>query len=124
MAKNFSFHCAALALLLSMLAAAQAHAGLRTYDNLTISKLLISNDNYGGCMAKIDTSITYCADDWISFGCTGEFNDATLAWRMYDQAQMAFSLGKTIRLDVENHEKYNGFCTAKRIDVYLDEPLP
>lgn len=92
----------------------------RKYDHVLIDRVLLDDRRYGQCMIHItEPAFTDgCPSTWATFSCSGDFNDSEFAWRMYDQAQLAFALGAEVRLHLENTQKHNGYCTIKRIDVY------
>jgi hypothetical protein len=41
-----------------------------------------------------------------------------MAFRMLDQAQLAFALQKTVYVVIDDTKKHNGYCTAVRLDVW------
>lgn len=87
--------------------------------------LLTTDGAFGGCMAKLEVSpravAPTCGANWVSFDCTGDFAaDVVLAYRMLDQAQLAFASGKQIRVWFSEAQKHNGYCVANRVDLISD----
>ena len=84
--------------------------------------LLTSNDNYGGCMAKLSADpaieLPACKPSWLSFSCTGDFTDAVRAYRMLDQAQLAIATGNQVEIWYTDSSLHNGYCVATRIDMF------
>ena len=54
---------------------------------------------------------------WVTFSCTGVHTSKTSALRMYDSAVLAFAMGRTVRVWVDDTKKHNGYCFVSRIDV-------
>jgi len=84
--------------------------------------LVVSDDRWGGCAAQLDTSLvdaglTNCHDKWITFSCSGDHASKSSAMRMFDQAQMAFALGRQVKVYVDDTKTHNGFCFVNRVDV-------
>ena len=84
--------------------------------------LVVADDRWGGCAAQLDTSLVdeglaNCNDKWITFSCSGDHTGKSSAMRMFDQAQMAFALGRQVRVYVDDSKTHNGFCFVNRIDV-------
>lgn len=92
--------------------------------NLTakVRRVLLSSTAYGGCMALLSVSPTTvlpsCSSGWVTFSCDGTFTDQILAYRMLDQAQLAFAGAKNVIVTITDAKKHNGYCLATRIDVY------
>jgi hypothetical protein len=115
--------CASL--LLSVVSV-QSIAGEDVVNGTLIDQLLLSfdanpNGMYGGCMMHItsvaNTNLTNC-DQWLSLDCNGNDTDVVRAYRMYDQAQLAFTAGKRVLVVFNNDRVYNGvFCTVNRLDI-------
>ncbi len=83
----------------------------------TIKRTLSEASNFGGCMIELSTAVSNgCpANGWVSLDCNGGFHGA--GERHYASALMAFSLNKPVTVQVDNTQKYNGYCVARRIDV-------
>ncbi len=77
---------------------------------------------FGGCMALTNVTLANeglnCTSRWVTFSCSGVYAAKDIAYRMFDSAQMAMALGKTVKLYVTDAKKHNGYCYANRIDVY------
>ncbi|MDE0191724.1 MAG: hypothetical protein OXQ90_10245 [Gammaproteobacteria bacterium] len=85
--------------------------------------LAVADDRWGGCAAQLDVSLVdeglaNCNDKWVTFSCSGDHaSSKSSAMRMFDQAQMAFALGRQVRVYVDDTKTHNGFCFVDRIDV-------
>lgn len=86
-----------------------------------IEKTMISDRFYGGCMilgtAELADAGLDCPSRWITFSCTGEFNEKDVAARKFDAAQLALATNKTFSALVTDTKKHNGYCFAHRFDV-------
>jgi hypothetical protein len=87
-----------------------------------ITRTLVADDNrWGGCMVLLDIPLAdaglNCPGRWVSFSCSGTFTTKDVAFRMFDSAQMAYSLGHAVDVFVDDTKKHNGYCYANRIDV-------
>ena len=83
--------------------------------------LVIGNDNFGGCMARLSVDpasvLPLCRSDWVTFSCTGHFTDPVRAYRMVDQAQLALAADLRAWVQIVDTSQHNGYCMANRIDV-------
>lgn len=85
--------------------------------------LAVADDRWGGCAVQLDASLVdeglaNCDDRWVTFSCSGDHvSSKSNAMRMFDQAQMAFALGRQVRVYVDDTKTHNGFCFVDRIDV-------
>ncbi|CAG0958952.1 hypothetical protein ANRL2_00691 [Anaerolineae bacterium] len=123
---NTRFSLTTLALLLAGLSQTDptyaAEGGLTT----TVARTLVTDPNvYGGCMAELDTALSSAVpavncgtSGWVSFSCSGAYVSKDLAFYMLDQAQLALSLNRKVYVSVDDTKKHNGYCFAKRIDVF------
>lgn len=95
----------------------------------TVTRTLASEDSrFGGCSARLDKTgaevataagqSVACPNLWVTFSCSGEHTSKSNALRMFDSAQMALALGLKVDVMVDDSKKHNGFCLAKRIDVW------
>lgn len=84
--------------------------------------LVMSDDTYGGCMARLSENpraiLPACGGFWVNFDCAGVSTDPVRAYRMLDQAQLAKATGKAVRVSFSDDLIQNGYCTATRIDVH------
>lgn len=91
------------------------------YFTTTVTKILVQEGLYGGCMAEVnpgpETALPNCASYWVTFSCSGDFNSKSNASLKLQSAQLAFISGKSISLLIEDSKKHNGYCFAQRIDV-------
>lgn len=97
-----------------------AYADIIPIRDVRVNRLMVTGDTtMGGCMAQLTVPVgTGCTGYWVSFSCTADFADKDRAYRMYDMAQMAYTLGKRVTVFVDNTKTHNGYCFANRIDVY------
>ena len=75
-----------------------------------ITKTVVADEGrWGGCMVSIDQKLADsgldCPGKWVSFSCSGVFTEKDVAYRMFDQAQMATFNDYYIG-DLENGLKY------------------
>jgi hypothetical protein len=87
-----------------------------------ITKTVVADEGrWGGCMVSIDQRLADsgldCPGKWVSFSCSGLFTEKDVAYRMFDQAQMAFTLGRKVEIYVDDTKKHNGYCYGNRINV-------
>lgn len=87
-----------------------------------VTKTVVADEGrWGGCMVSIDQkleeSFLDCPGKWVSFSCSGVFTEKDIAYRMFDQAQMAFSLGRKVEIYVDDTKKHNNYCYGNRINV-------
>lgn len=88
----------------------------------TVNAVLLSSDDlYGGCMAALSADpqavLPGCGAGWVTFSCTGDFTDQVRAYRMVDQAQLAYATNRRLRVFVDDTKKHNGYCFTPRVDV-------
>lgn len=86
------------------------------------SVVVSAEDRLGGCGVRLsvnpgDTAYMCYESTYISFSCNGRFNDKSIASEMFAMAKEAFETGKQVRIRVEDTEKHNGACVAKRIEI-------
>jgi hypothetical protein len=114
--------CAAVAAL-ALIASPHAQAATASLTT-TVAKVLVSaDDTFGGCMAALAGSpsnkLATCGTNWVTFDCAGVFanTDIVRAYRMLDQAQLAYTLKKNVIVIFTDTLKANGYCFATRIDL-------
>lgn len=94
------------------------YASTATISNVTITRTLLENGNYGNCMILLSKAPGLsCSGRWVSFSCDGTYQPRDSANMMFDSAQMALALGKKVNVRVDDLKKHNGYCFAYRIDV-------
>jgi hypothetical protein len=90
-------------------------------NDATITRTLIQDEAFGGCMVFLDKPIAgsglNCPSNWVSLSCDGTYSSTVSAQRMFDSAQMAFALDKKVNVRVNDAQKHNGYCVAYRFDV-------
>ncbi len=82
--------------------------------------LTTGDGRFGGCMVQLDQSLSdkgLNCTNWVTFSCTGVHTSKDEGFRMFESAQMAFALDKTLVLEVDDERKHNGHCYARRVDV-------
>ena len=87
-----------------------------------ITRTLASDENvFGGCMVLLNKSPVSegldCTGSWVTFSCSGEHLSKSSALRMFDSAQMAFLMDRTVHVEVDDTRKHNQRCLVTRIDV-------
>ena len=87
-----------------------------------ITKTIVADDGrWGGCMVNVDIRLSDlgldCPKKSVSFSCSGVFTEKDVAYRMFDQAQMAFAMERKVEIYVDDTKKHNGYCYANRINV-------
>jgi hypothetical protein len=87
-----------------------------------VNRVLMTGDaTYGGCMAALSvdpqTVLPGCNTWWVTFSCSGHFNDPVRAYRMVDVAELALATGKTVQVWFQDDKTHNTYCFANRIDV-------
>jgi len=113
--------CVAAAVLVFSPATLPASAtveGITTTVNRTLS---VADDRWGGCAVRLadhpSEAGLSCSSNWVTFSCTGDHGSRSGAARNFDTALMAFALGKSIRVWVDDQKTHNGLCFVSRIDV-------
>ena len=98
-----------------------SHAATAKVKGLITKAVVADEGRWGGCMVSIDQKLADsgldCPNKWVSFSCSGVFTEKDVAYRMFDQAQMAFSLGRKVELYVDDTKKHNTYCYSNRINV-------
>lgn len=109
-------------LIASMLPSIAFAAGLTS----KVTRILIDDVNYGGCMAQLETppstSGLICKDSWVTFSCTGEFNSKSQAAIKVSAAQLALVTQTPLYIQVDDTKKHNGYCFAPRVDNFRAPP--
>ena len=87
-----------------------------------ITKTVVADEGrWGGCMVSMDKKLADsgldCPSKWVSFSCSGVFTEKDIAYRMFDQAQMAFALERKVEIYVDDTKKHNDYCYGNRINV-------
>ena len=108
---------------LLVVAPVAASAMTATFDAKVRRTLASDEEKFGGCMVLLDVSPLEqglnCnpGNNWVTFSCSGEHVSKSSALRMFDSAQMAFVMDRTVRVTVDDSRKHNGWCLVERIDV-------
>jgi hypothetical protein len=108
---------------LALLAATGAQATDSNLKTTVNSVLIYSDATFGGCMAALaispTTKLPGCGASWVTFDCANALGttDTVRAYRMLDQAQLAYALKKNVYVAFTDSQKVNGYCFAKRIDL-------
>lgn len=101
---------------------APARAQLEVTDNVTFLVVLTDETQYGQCMARVKSPQLQgqCAnaENWVTFGCKGDFIPKNVASRMYDTALLSMITGNKTQLVLNPDQRYNTFCQVTRIDLY------
>ena len=116
-------------LLLAATIATAGHAAAAKIEARVVRTLTTDGVRFGGCMVQLDRRIAVLAADlaqpvvlncpgsWVTFSCSGTHTSKDAAERMFESAKSAFSLEKTIVLEVTDTKKHHGHCYAQRVDV-------
>ena len=85
----------------------------------TISNILAHDQLFGKCMIRSTTfaPTNNCPAEWVSLDCSGEFGSKADSSRLLDISQMAFALGTSIYVVIDDAKKHNGFCVAARVEL-------
>ena len=88
----------------------------------SIQKTTVADEGrWGGCLAQLDKDLADsgldCPGKWVTFSCSGAYTEKDVAYRMFDQAQMAFALGKKVEVYVDDTKTHNEYCYANQIRV-------
>ena len=98
-----------------------AEAAVERVQGKAVRTLTTGDGRFGGCMAQLNKRLSdaglNCPGNWVTFSCTGVHASKEDGSRMFESAQMAFSLDKTIVVEVDDEKKHNGHCYARRVDV-------
>ena len=91
-------------------------------NDASITQIITTESNYGGCMTKLSKAISSgasaCPGNWVSFACTGTVdNSVRQASAMWDTVLLAYALEKNVRVRVDSSKKLNGYCYADYIRV-------
>ena len=103
-----------------LLAAVQAEAA-EFWRTGNITRVL-TDRFYGGCMINLSVFIENGCPiaGWVSLDCEDKYSPPGTGNRMYAMALTAFSLNKRVSVLVNNTEKHNGYCVARRVDMLSD----
>jgi hypothetical protein len=87
-----------------------------------VTKTTVADEGrWGGCMAQLDQALAdsglNCQSKWVTFSCSGVYTEKDVAYRMFDQAQMALALGRKVEVYVDDTKKHNEYCYANQITV-------
>ena len=105
---------------LPLLSGVSAAAAIERIEAKAIRTLTTGDGRFGGCMVQLDQNPSDSGlncTSWVTFSCTGVHTSMDEGFRMFESAQMAFALDKTIVLEVDDGKKHNGHCYARRVDV-------
>jgi hypothetical protein len=106
-----------------LIASSQVWSATAAITGAKISYLLNDSANYGYCMARLTINpstvgLNCPADALVSLDCEGNFASKAATNNLFSAAQLAFVTGKSVRVTINDSQKINGFCVAKRLDVY------
>lgn len=106
-----------------LLASTQVWSATAAITDAKITYLLNDAANYGYCMVRLNKNpstvgLNCPADPLVSLDCKGNFSTKAATGNLVSAAQLAFVAGKSVRITITDSQKINGFCVAKRLDVY------
>ena len=113
-------HVGVLGVFLVLFSAVHTSAAVERVEAKAVRTLTTGDGRFGGCMVQLDQSLAEAGlscTNWVTFSCTGVHTSKDEGFRMFESAQMAFALDKTIVLEVNDEKKHNGHCYARRVDV-------
>ena len=107
--------------LLAALFAAPAQAAVVRVDG-RIDNVLASDGFSGGCAAQLSVDLSSegldCQGSWVTLNCVADGEaERQDGRRMFDSALLAFSLGKQVKVWVDDATKIDGRCYGNRVDV-------
>ena len=87
-----------------------------------VTKTMVADEGrWGGCIAQLDQTLAdyglNCPSKWVSFSCSGVYTEKDVAYRMFDQAQMALALGRKVEVVVDDTKKHNDYCYGNQFTV-------
>ena len=110
-----------LTVTLLMVSVSTSHAATAKIRGLVTKTVIADEGRWGGCMIKMNQTLAdaglNCPASWVTFSCSGVYTEKDVAYRMFDQAQMAFALGREVEVYVDDKKKHNDYCYGKRINV-------
>lgn len=114
-----------LAVCVFMLLAADPSRGAKARVEAMVVRTLTTDDGrLGGCMVRLDQALSDfgldCPGSWVTFSCRGIHTSVAEAVRMFESAQLAFTLEHTAMVEVTDEKKHNGHCYGTRVDVLKD----
>ncbi len=96
-----------------------AEAETTTMTTKVKQVMVTAGRTFGGCMARLANSpsdaLADCGAHWVTFSCSGDFTDVARAYRLLDQAQLAYAMGKNVIVKINDARKHNGYCFASHI---------
>ena len=105
---------------LCLLLVVSASAAVERVEAKAMRTLTTGDGRFGGCMVQLDRhprDSGLACTNWVTFSCSGVHTSKDEGFRMFESAQMAFALDKTMVLEVNDEKKHNGHCYARRVDV-------
>ena len=95
---------------------------LYAWNSGSVTRTLVDGNNYGHCMAYIDSVSLVQANNcvlpgWVTFSCSGDYNSKSTGNTLFQSAQLAFVSNKAVVAHIDDSRKHNGYCYAYRIDV-------
>ena len=107
--------------LLGLLCGTGAYAATATLEAEVRRVLTTGDGRFGGCMAALDVAPADagldCPGRWVTFDCTGEYVEPAAARRMFESLRAAAAADKTVRMQMTDERKHDGFCHASRIMI-------
>ena len=98
-----------------------SHATTAKVRGLVTKTVIADQGRWGGCMVRMDKTLAdsglNCPSQWVSFSCSGIYTEKDVAYRMFDQAQMAFAMQRQVEIYVDDSKKHNEYCYGNRINV-------
>jgi hypothetical protein len=107
---------------LGIIVAPMVYGAQANINTKVLGTLVAEEELWGGCMARLSvdpqTVLPACAPKWVTFSCSGDHVSKDIAYRMLDAAQLAQVTDRSAFLIITDEKQHNGYCFARRIDVY------
>ncbi len=118
--KKKVLRCSVAALM--ALGVGSVNAEMAWLNDVKVIRTLSDAGGYGDCMIYVSKPLSdvigNCPGRWVTFSCNGTYNGKDAGQRKFESAQLAMALGYRVSLFVDNTKKHNGYCYARRIDIY------
>ena len=109
---------------LAMTSACAANAQTASIEG-RVWQVLVSEDNFGGCMITVEGDIQdelpSCKPWWMTLDCNGDYLESRTSEQLLEQARLAYSEKGSVRAYVDDSRRHNGYCLAYRIDLLPPE---
>ncbi len=109
-----------------LLGAGGVSAEVAAVEGVKVIRTISNSGFHGDCLVQVSKVFSdiisgctpHAGSKWVTLSCDGTYNSKDAGQRKFESAQLAMALGYRVSLWVDNTKKHNGYCFAKRIDVY------